>query len=80
MTDHDPFAGYGGDRKRPWFGRGPFGYGWGPRTWQGWLVTAALVVVAFWVASVSNGDARIAALGLVPLVAVPLLIAWLQRR
>ncbi|MDR2973421.1 MAG: hypothetical protein LBV00_01720 [Propionibacteriaceae bacterium] len=34
--------------KEPWFGRGG-GIGgsnkWGPRTWQGWLITIAIIVV-----------------------------------
>jgi hypothetical protein len=30
--------------KQPWFGQKRFGYGFGPRTWQGYLVTAVLVL------------------------------------
>lgn len=30
---------------KPWFGRKKFGWGWGPASWQGWLVMAAYVVV-----------------------------------
>lgn len=24
--------------RKPWFGRKKFGWGWGPVSWQGWLV------------------------------------------
>jgi hypothetical protein len=30
-------------RFKGWFGRKSVGYGVGPRTWQGWLVTALLL-------------------------------------
>lgn len=30
---------------RGWFGRKRFGIGFGPRTWQGWLVTAIYVAL-----------------------------------
>lgn len=29
----------------PWFGRKRIGFGWGPRTWQGWLIVALLTAV-----------------------------------
>ena len=31
--------------RRPWFGPKRIGWGIRPQTWQGWLVTALLVVV-----------------------------------
>ena len=32
----------------PWFGKKRFGWGVGPRTWQGWLICLAVVVgIAF---------------------------------
>jgi len=31
------------DRK-PWFGPHRYGYGWGPVSWQGWAVTAAITL------------------------------------
>jgi len=31
--------------RKPWFGPKRFGWGVGPRSWQGWLVTAAVIVV-----------------------------------
>ena len=33
------------DRK-PWFGPHRYGYGWGPVSWQGWVVTAAIALAA----------------------------------
>jgi 4-hydroxybenzoate polyprenyltransferase len=88
MRDYDPFGGYGGpgssdprDREDgAWFGRKRYGYGYGPRTWQGWLVMLALLVIAFVVASASHGHGAIGIVGLVPLVAVPLIIMRFQRR
>lgn len=32
--------------KKPWFGPKKFGYGWSPRSWEGWLVTAAAVAAS----------------------------------
>jgi hypothetical protein len=49
--DQDPF----GERQddplapvppRPWFGRKPYGYVYGPRTWQGWLIAGVLLIFA----------------------------------
>jgi hypothetical protein len=73
----DPFA---PQPRTPWFGRKKYGYGWGPRTWQGWLVTGALLVFAILMTSASKGHGALVAVGLVPLVAVPLIITWLQQR
>jgi hypothetical protein len=28
-----------------WFGPKKVGFGWGPRTWQGWLIVALLTAV-----------------------------------
>ena len=33
--------------RKPWFGPKRFGWGVGPRSWQGWLVTAVLIGVIF---------------------------------
>ena len=30
---------------QPWFGKKRFGYGYSPRTWQGWLITLAVPVI-----------------------------------
>lgn len=34
-----------GKESRPWFGSKRYGFGLRPQTWQGWAITAALVVV-----------------------------------
>jgi len=82
MTGNDPFGGYrdGDGRRRPWFGRRPDGYAYGPRTWQGWLVMAVLVIFAITVAGASRGQGGLVVLALAPLVVVPFLIALIQRR
>ena len=33
------------DDKQAWFGKRQSGYGYGPSTWQGWLVTAFFLVI-----------------------------------
>ena len=32
--------------RQPWFGRKHIGFGIGPRSWQGWLVTLAYIALA----------------------------------
>jgi hypothetical protein len=66
--------------KRPWFGRKPNGYGYGPRTWQGWLVMLVLIIYAMIMAAASKGDGKVIALGIVPVVAVPFIIMGFQSR
>jgi hypothetical protein len=80
MASHDPFGGYREGRKRPWFGRKPHGYGYGPRTWQGWLVMGVLILYALAVAGVSGGQGGLVALAVAPVLVVPLVIMWIQRR
>ena len=80
MTGSDPFGGYRDASKRPWFGRKPYGYVYGPRTWQGWLVMAALLTFAIVVAGASQGRGGLLGLALAPLIVVPALIIWIQRR
>ncbi len=31
--------------REKWFGRYRVGWGWGPRTWQGWLIMLAVLAV-----------------------------------
>ncbi|HXW43241.1 MAG TPA: hypothetical protein VEL03_00530 [Streptosporangiaceae bacterium] len=80
MTGNDPFGGFGGQHKRPWFGRKPHGYGYGPRTWQGWLVMGLLIILAAAIAGSSGGRGGVLALAVAPVIVVPLIIAWIQRR
>ena len=85
MHEEDPLAGTEIDPvaprpKRPWFGRKPYGYGYGPRTWQGWLVTLVLVIFAMSMAAVSGGNGALIAIGLLTLVIVPFVIMAVQQR
>ncbi|HUA28790.1 MAG TPA: hypothetical protein VMC03_07880 [Streptosporangiaceae bacterium] len=66
--------------RRPWFGPKRFGSGYGPRTWQGWLVTAVLVAFAIVVATLTKGHMPLVLIGVIPALAVPLLIMAIQRR
>lgn len=66
--------------KQPWFGPRRFGYGYRPRTWQGVAVTAVLVAFAILVATVTKGHMPWMLIGIIPAIAVPLLIIAIQRR
>jgi hypothetical protein len=66
--------------RQPWFGRKTFGYGYGPRTWQGYLVTAVLALFAVLVATLTKGHFPGMLIGIVPLIGVPFLIMAIQRR
>jgi len=66
--------------RQPWFGPKTFGYGYGPKTWQGWLVIAVLVLFAILVATLTKGHWPGMLIGIVPLVGVPFLIMAIQRR
>ena len=61
----------------PWFG--PKRIGWGPRpvTWQGWLLTAAMVggVIAA-ARTLARTDIALFVVVFIAIVAVYLLIAW----
>jgi hypothetical protein len=66
--------------KQPWFGPKRFGYGYGPRTWQGWVVTAVLVLFVILVATVTKGHMPGILIGIIPAIAVPFIIMGIQRR
>jgi hypothetical protein len=66
--------------KQPWFGPKRFGYGFGPRTWQGYLVTAILAAFAITVATVTKGRMPDMLFAIIPVVAVPLIIRAFQSR
>jgi hypothetical protein len=79
--DQDPVGGYI-QGKRAWFGPKLYGgIGYGPRNWQGYLVTALLALFVVITAAVTKGHhPSLILLALVPAVAIPLIIMLIQRR
>jgi hypothetical protein len=75
--DYDPLA---PAPPRPWFGRRPYGYVYGPRTWQGWLIAGVLLVFAMLMISAAKDNGALVLAGVAPLVIVPLVIIRIQRR
>jgi len=70
--------------KQPWFGPKTFGVGYGPRTWQGYLVSACLVLFALLIGTIAKGHhghhSSLILLAIIPAVAIPLIIRMVQRR
>jgi hypothetical protein len=66
--------------KQPWFGPKRFGYGYGPRSWQGWVVSAVLVLFVILVATVTKGHMPGMLIGVIPAIAVPFIIMGIQKR
>jgi hypothetical protein len=60
--------------RQPWFGRRQLGWGWSPRTWQGYLLTSVLLAVIELIAAGTRH-------GWVPylVVAVPLVVFAVKR-
>ena len=69
-----------GSRGKPWFGRKTIGYGYGPRTWQGFLVTAVSAALVVIVGSVTKGHGPLFFGVIALVVAVHLAIIIVQRR
>ena len=73
-----------GDRwpagRRPWFGPKRFGIGYGPRTWQGAVVTVVLVLLVAGTAVLTGGHTPLMVLPTAAAVLVPLIIMRIQRR
>jgi hypothetical protein len=63
MPDYDPL----GRNKQPWFGPKRFGYGYGPRTWPGWLLVAVSVAATILVATTTHSP-------LAPLIMLPVVV------
>lgn len=62
-----------------WFGRKRFGFGFGPRTWQGWAATLVYVALMLMLARIfsANGDHTLRIIGMIVLtVAFLLLFLW----
>jgi hypothetical protein len=72
-----------GRNKPAWFGPKTLGVGYGPRTWQGYLVTAGVALGAILVATVAKGHhhhSSLILLAIIPVIAIPLIIRMFQRR
>ena len=81
MTDNDPFGPNAGRQGgQPWFGPRRFGNGYGPRTWQGYLVTAILVLYVILIATLTKGHMPGMLFAIIPAIAVPFIIMAIQRR
>ena len=66
--------------KEQWFGAKRFGYGFGTRTWQGYLVTAILAVFAIAVGTLVKGRMPDMLFVIIPVIAVPFIIRAIQSR
>jgi hypothetical protein len=66
--------------KPPWFGPRQFGWGYGPRTWQGYLVSAILVLFVILMSTLTRGHMPGMLFAIVPAIAVPFIIMAIQRR
>jgi len=65
--------------KQPWFGPKQFGFGYGPRTWQGFLVTGLSVLAVIVTATLAKGTPWFYGV-LIAAVAVHVVIIAVQRR
>lgn len=80
MTRNDyPFGPDRGRRTQPWFGPKRFGLGYGPRTWQGYLLVLVSLVPLIIMAAVTGGHSSIMVLGVIP-PAIVGVIARIQGR
>lgn len=70
----------GGQRKQPWFGPKRIGFGYGPRTWQGYLITAVMAALLVIVGTVTGGHSPWFAATIIAFFAVHLAIIAVQRR
>jgi hypothetical protein len=69
-----------GQRNQPWFGPKRIGFGYGPRTWQGYLVTAVMIVLLVIVGAVAGAHSPWFVAAIVVFFAVHLAIIAIQRR
>ncbi|HEX3921162.1 MAG TPA: hypothetical protein VHY31_02610 [Streptosporangiaceae bacterium] len=67
--------------KRAWFGPKRYGgIGYGPRTWEGYLVTAVLAAAVIVTATTTKGQhPGLVLLAVIPVVVIPLAIMAVQR-
>jgi hypothetical protein len=71
-------GGPGSTGKRPWFGPKRIGFGYGPRTWQGFLVTGLSVVAIVIAGTLAKGTPWFYGV-IIAAVAVHLVIIAVQR-
>jgi hypothetical protein len=80
MTSNDPF---GPNNHRPggqpWFGRKRIGFGYGPRTWQGYLLVAVVLLFVVIMAAITGGHSPLMVIALIP-AAVVAVVARVQGR
>ena len=72
-----------GQDKPGWFGPRAFGVGYQPRTWQGYLITAGVVLFALLIAAMTKGHHHHSPwilLVIIPAIAIPGIIRMIQRR
>jgi hypothetical protein len=73
--DDDQFrTGFDAPDKRPWFGPKRFGYGYAPKTWQGYLIVAAGVVAVVVLSTLAKSHHFPAGLIAVPVILVVLAV------
>jgi hypothetical protein len=66
MSGIDPFGRGTGRGRQPWFGPKRYGFGYGPRTWQGYLLVLASVTPLIIMAALLGGHSPIVVLGVIP--------------
>lgn len=59
-----------------WFAPRRFGWGWTPISWQGWAITLAFIVLAFWVITQFKGRPGLEFAILAPATILLLLTSW----
>lgn len=80
MTDDDPLGPDSGRQGRqPWFGPKQFGFGYGPRTWQGYVLVALSVLPLVILAAITGGHSPLMAIGVIP-CAIVAVVARAQGR
>jgi hypothetical protein len=73
------WGGPGSSGKRPWYGPRRFGFGYGPQTWQGYLVTALSVAVLIGAGTAAKGAHWFYGV-VIAVIVVHLAIIAIQRR
>ena len=59
-----------------WFEPRRGGWGWTPISWQGWAITFAFIVLAFWVITRFEGRPGLEVAILAPATIILLLVSW----